>query len=153
MAFMKYKGIFVRREKDEKNKKRFLTGDFASLIEDKDTRTIESDIIDFLISLKEKHYSLSSQEVYLSALIHFYSINDVMVRRKKIAKFLSNDDFSSDSEENNQQGNNDKPYTHQQIAKLLEFSDLREKAIILLMASSGMRIGALPMLKISDLTL
>jgi integrase len=74
-----------------------------------------------------------------------------MVRRKKIAKFMSNDDTPAAGE-----GGGfvkfDKPYTHQQIARLLEFSDLREKAIILLMASSGMRIGALPLMKISDLT-
>jgi integrase len=143
-AFMKYKGISLDNYQD--------------LIEDKDTRTIESDIIDFLISLKEKHYSLSSQEVYLSALIHFYTINDVNVRRKKISKFLSNDDTSTDADicrdiGDSSGGNNDKPYSHQQIARLLEFSDLREKAIILLMASSGMRIGALPLLKIGDLTL
>jgi hypothetical protein len=39
---MKYKGI--------------LLTDFSKLIDDKDTRQIEADIIDFIISLKEKHY-------------------------------------------------------------------------------------------------
>ena len=67
-------------------------GQFSKLVEAKDTRQIEADITDFIISLKEKYYSLASQQTYLTALIHFYSINDVMVRRKKIAKFLSNDD-------------------------------------------------------------
>ncbi|MFL6398368.1 MAG: hypothetical protein ACJ72J_02155 [Nitrososphaeraceae archaeon] len=78
-VFMRYKGT-------DKNK-------FDELIEGKDIRIIEADIIDFIISLKEKHCSLHSQQVYLSALIHFYSINDVIVRQKKIAKFLSNDDW------------------------------------------------------------
>ena len=41
-TFMKYKNI--------------TETDFASLIQDKDTRQIEADIIDFIISLKEKHY-------------------------------------------------------------------------------------------------
>jgi site-specific recombinase XerD len=102
-AFMKYKGIPAT--------------DFASLIEEKDTRQIESDMIDFIITLKEKHYSLATQQTYLYALIHFYDVNDIMVRRKKIAKFLSNDDIMAGGEE----GEGDKPYTHQQIAKLLDF--------------------------------
>jgi hypothetical protein len=64
-----------------------------------------------------------------------------MVRRKKIAKFLSNDDTVLpdilDNEEEGHHGEGDRPYTHEQIAKLLEFSDLRGKAMILLMCSSG----------------
>jgi hypothetical protein len=52
-----------------------------------------------------------------------------MVRRKKIAKFLSNDDTVLpdilDNEEEGHRGEGDRPYTHEQIAKLLEFSDLR----------------------------
>jgi hypothetical protein len=47
-TFMKYKGVSPT--------------DFASLIQDKDTRQIEADIIDFIISLKEKHYSIRSQD-------------------------------------------------------------------------------------------
>jgi hypothetical protein len=116
-------------------------GQFSKLVEAKDTRQIEADITDFIISLKEKHCSLASQQAYLTALIHFYSINDVMVRRKKIAKFLSNDDTVLpdilDNEEEGHHGEGDRPYTHEQIAKLLEFSDLRGKAMILLMCSSG----------------
>src|ERR1041385_6116468 len=68
------------------------TTDFSSLIEGKDTREIEISIQRFIVSLKERNYSLASQKSYLDALIHFYDINDVMIRRKKIAKFLSNDD-------------------------------------------------------------
>jgi integrase len=136
--------------------------DFASLIEGKDSREIEKDIINFIIFLKNKHYSLASQKVYLAALIHFYSINDINVRRKKIAKFLSNDDDNDNnqrslSEQGQVQdqkglGDGDKPYTREQILKLLEFSDLRTKAIILLLSSTGMRLGGLESLKIGDLT-
>jgi site-specific recombinase XerD len=135
-AFMKYKRIT----------------DFARLIEDKDTRQIESDIIDFIISLKEKHYSLATQQTYLYALIHFYDVNDITIRRKKIAKFLSNDDEIVTTDSNDNGENGDKPYTREQIAKLLDFADIRTRVIILLMSSSGMRIGALPLLKICDLT-
>ena len=78
---MKYKGI--------------LAQGYASLIEDKDPKQIEADIIDFIVFLKQRHYTLGSQKAYLNALMHFYSINDVSVRRKKISKFLSNEYFAS----------------------------------------------------------
>jgi len=129
------------------------TTDFSSLIEGKDTREIEISIQRFIVSLKERNYSLASQKSYLDALIHFYDINDVMIRRKKIAKFLSNDD-NNDEEGNNENNDNDtsdKPYTHEQIAKLLDFTDIRTKVAILVMASAGLRLGALPLLKVGDL--
>jgi site-specific recombinase XerD len=75
---MKYKGISL--------------GDFASLIEGKHTREIEADIRDFIKSLKDRHYAFASQKTYLAALCHFYSFNDVVLNRKKLSGFLSNDD-------------------------------------------------------------
>ena len=65
---------------------------YSQLTEGKDTRIIEADLVGFIISLKKKNYSLASQQLYLSALIHFYNINDIMLNRKKISKFMSNDD-------------------------------------------------------------
>ena len=40
--------------------------------------------------------------------------------------------------------NEDRCYTHEEIQTLLNISDLRLKVTLLLMASSGMRIGELP---------
>jgi integrase len=140
-AFMKYKGISL--------------GDFASLIEGKHTREIEADIRDFIKSLKDRHYAFASQKTYLAALCHFYSFNDVVLNRKKLSGFLSNDDCAVTTQEEGEcegQGDGDKPYTHEQIARLLEFSDLRTKAIILIMASAGLRLGALELLRMGDLT-
>ncbi|MFL6368382.1 MAG: tyrosine-type recombinase/integrase [Nitrososphaeraceae archaeon] len=144
-VYIKYRGI--------------ADGQYFQLIEDKDTRTIEDDIIDFIISLKERNYSLASQKACLSALIHFYSINNLVLNRKKIGKFLSSDDVIIVNNNNNNltsevsqdQGSGDKPYTYERIAKLLEFSDIRTKVIILIMSSAGLRLGALPTLKIGDL--
>jgi hypothetical protein len=45
----------------------------------------------------------------------------------------------------------DKPYTREQIKKLVEVAPLRDKAIILLMASSGMRCGALSVIRLRDI--
>ena len=45
----------------------------------------------------------------------------------------------------------DRAYTHEEISRILNVSDLRMKVIILLMASSGMRIGAIPTLRLRNL--
>jgi integrase len=45
----------------------------------------------------------------------------------------------------------DRAYTREEIKKILDISDLRTKIIILLMASSGLRIGALPSLRLRNL--
>jgi site-specific recombinase XerD len=81
----------------------------------------------------------------------------MMIRRKKISKFLSSDDIVVIEENSNNSGlsgsggDGYRPYTYEQIANLLEFADIRTKVIILLMCSSGMRVGALPLLKVGDL--
>jgi integrase len=132
-------------------------GEEGSKYKYKEIRQIESDIIDFVIFLKERHYTLSSQKTYLNALIHFFSINDITLNRKKISKFMPNDDLVSETLDDVNEGgaggdDNDKPYTREQIAKLLDFADIRTKVMILLMSSAGLRLGALELLKIRDLT-
>jgi integrase len=143
--YMKYRGI--------------EQGHYSQLIEGKDVKDIEYEISRFIAFLKERNYSLSYQRGYLYALNHFYDANDITIRTKKISKYMSNDDNNNNNNNSDSDGggnaaaNGEKPYTQEQIAKLLEFSDIRTKVIILLMCSSGMRVGALPILKIGDLTL
>ena len=45
----------------------------------------------------------------------------------------------------------DRAYEHKDIKKILDVSDLRAKTIVLLMASSGVRIGSLPDIRIRNL--
>ena len=45
----------------------------------------------------------------------------------------------------------DRAYTYEEISKLLEMADERMRVIILLLASSGIRLGALPLLKLRNL--
>ena len=80
-----------------------------------------------------------------------------------MSAYLSNDDVIEttydDNNNNNINNNNDaesdncdsgeKPYTYEQIAELLEYADIRTKVIILVMASAGLRLGAL--LRVRDL--
>jgi integrase len=114
---------------------------YLQLIKGKSVSNIEDDIHNFITSLGNRHYTLNSQKAYLNAIIHLYTMNNIILNRKILARYLSNDDVSVDDE---LQQEHDKPYTREQIARLLEFAtDLRTKVMILLMASAGLRVGAL----------
>jgi integrase len=78
----------------------------------------------------------------MATIRKFYDINDIELRWKKIKMYVGKG-----------KGNNkkDRPYSHQEIARMLEKADQRARIAILLMYSSGMRVGALPSLKIRNL--
>jgi integrase len=69
-------------------------------------------------------------------------MNDVVLNTKKIKRFLPNDEGHY---------NQDRPYSTDEIVKILDKCDIRSRVIILLMTSTGMRIGALPCLRLSDI--
>ena len=75
------------------------------------------------------------------ALKHFYVMNDIRINKEKIGKFLGESGRK----------NTDRGYTHEEIKKILDVADLRMKSIILLMASTGIRIGAVADLKLKHL--
>jgi integrase len=69
-------------------------------------------------------------------------INDVTTLNwKKIKSYFAEHERTAE----------DRPYTHSEIQTLLQHSSLRNRAMILLMASAGLRVGALPLLRIKDL--
>ena len=108
----------------------------------KDPRLIASDIIDFIIYLRnEKKLAPATINMQIAALHHFYEMNDVDLKWNKINSFK--EEFHNVVE--------DRPYTREEIKTLVDRADLRNKAIILLLASSGVRIGAIPELRIKDL--
>jgi integrase len=130
--------------------------EYSQLVDpNKDVRLIESDIIDFIVYLKEKHYRYESRCAYLNAICHFYNVNDVVaIRKKKISRFLGSEDEDQDVAIIGGAGIGgveDKPHTSEQISKLLEVSDERTKVMVLLMASAGLRLGALSGLKVGHL--
>jgi integrase len=51
----------------------------------------------------------------------------------------------------NETNGRDRGYTHEEIKKILDFVDQRNKTAILILAATGMRIGALHTLKVGDL--
>ena len=107
-----------------------------------DIRTIESDIILYMTRLKDQEgYSFASLNTRLAAITLFFTMNDVMINRKKIGKYLGEHIKTI----------KDRGYTHEEIKKMLDVSDLKFKVFITLMASTGCRVGAIPSLKIRNL--
>lgn len=104
---------------------------------------IQSQLIDYVIHLKEER-KLVSKTIYsnLVALKKFYDTNEVDLKWRNIKMYVG---------KVKKKGKKDRPYTHEEIAKMLEKTDQRGKVAILLMSSAGLRVGALPSLKIHNL--
>lgn len=106
-------------------------------------RKAEDKIIEYLkhLTIIEK-LAPASISVRLAAIIHFYTINRITINRKYVSRFkpakrkVRKGDFA---------------YTHEQINTMVSKANTRDKMIVLLMAATGMRIGALCTLTISNL--
>jgi integrase len=119
----------------------FSLYDFDTMLQ-KDPKLTASDIIEYIIYLQnEKKLAPATVNTQIAALHHFYEINDVELKWSKINQFK--EEYHSIVE--------DRPYTREEIKTLVDRADLRTKAIVLLLASSGVRIGAIPGLRIKDL--
>ena len=101
----------------------------------------EQILINYIEKLKTKDHSYSFLSLTFSGIKHFYVMNDIRINKEKIGKFLGESGRK----------NIDRSYTHEEIKKILDVSDLRMKSVILLMASTGMRIGAITDLKLKHL--
>jgi integrase len=105
-------------------------------------RLIQSQIIEYVLHLKKQN-TLTGRSINtrLSSIQKFYEINDIELKWKKIKSYIGS----------RRKKMKDRAYTREEIVKMLEKADQRERIVVLLMASSGMRIGALPLLKIRNL--
>lgn len=112
-----------------------------------DRKTVESQIIGYIHYLSEKkRYNRYSINPPLAAIFHFYEMNDIIINKRKITRFIPQDDSNETAERI------DRAYTHEEISQIIQSTDLRGKVIIMLMASSGMRMGAISGLFIGHLT-
>lgn len=80
-----------------------------------------------------------------STIKHACEINDVILNWKKIKKFIKT------QKTDNQINGRDRGYTHQEIQKILDFSEQRMRTVFLVLASTGIRGGILRSLRIRDL--
>ena len=108
---------------------------------DNNPRLIEAKIIEYLIQLKKTDLSSAAISNYIVPIKSFYSINDVTLNIQKLGKFMPE----------YRRKRPDRAYTHSEIQKMLEIADERMRVVILVLASSGIRIGALPLLRLKHL--
>jgi integrase len=98
---------------------------------------LESKIIDHITQIKDvEGFSYRSIRVHLSAIFHFFEINDYAdLKRRNIKRFLPEDesDFYSGG----------RTYSVTEIEKILDKCDVRDRVAVLFMLSTGMRIGGL----------
>lgn len=118
-----------------------------------DQKTIENNLKSYLVYLRqERGVSYQSANHYLNPVKKFYYVNlDYEFKWSLIKLYLGDDDDGNNSII--QEGEEDRPYTRQEIQTMLKTAnDIRSKIIILLISSSGIRSGAIPLLKIRNLT-
>ncbi|HEY7573509.1 MAG TPA: tyrosine-type recombinase/integrase [Nitrososphaeraceae archaeon] len=118
------------------------SNNISSLL-NQDHRIIEEQIISYLVYLRtDQKLSYSSLALRLAAIRKFYEMNDVMLNWKKVSNYLGE----------NTKLFKDRAYITEEIQRLLTKADERMRVIILLLASTGMRIGAIPGLNLKHLT-
>lgn len=116
--------------------------DLRALLDTK-PNVIEGKVIKHIEYLRDvRKLTCGSIQVYTSGILHFFEMNDVSLNIKKLKRF-----FPAEKYDNYK----DRPYSPREIQQILDKSDVRSRVVILLMVSTGMRIGAIPELRISDL--
>jgi site-specific recombinase XerC len=121
------------------------TQDLQVLLDHK-PRVLEQMIIGYVENLRDKGKAHKTIQLHVAAMLHFFvTLNDVPLNRRKITLFIPPDDDDNI--------HSDKAYDVDDILRLINASgDIRTKVMILLMASTGMRQGALSGLLYGHLT-
>ncbi|TBR12327.1 MAG: hypothetical protein EPO62_00090 [Candidatus Nitrosotenuis sp.] len=123
-------------------KKYFKFRSIESILEI-EPKQIQIYIEDYIIHLKRKGLSRAYINQGVCAIQLFLVMNDIVLNWKKLKKLLTNIETPKST---------DTPYSTDNIKRMLEVARaLRDKSIIHFLASSGVRIGALPELKLKHL--
>ncbi len=115
------------------------------LIHRENPKIVQNQIIEYLIQLKNPPHLLryATRSQYLAAIMTFYDLNEVVLSKKKIYRYLGEEERPFEN----------RGYTTEEISKMLEVADERTRAIILVLASTGIRIRAIIELKLEDLVI
>ena len=89
-------------------------------------KLIQNNIIDYLIFLKNPPVSLryATRSQYLAAILTFYDLNEIVLNKKKIYRYLGEEERPIEN----------RGYTTEEIAKMLEVCDERVKALLLFLS-------------------
>jgi integrase len=118
------------------------TTDPEDLVSNTDPRFIESQLIDYIMTLRTDGLAYATMQHLVAAILTFYSLNDVVLNRRKISRYYGE----------YKRVVKDRAYTVEEIHKALQIADQRMKVIILLLSSTGQRIGSLSHLTLRSLT-
>jgi integrase len=113
---------------------------------------IEELIIEYLTEylVKQRHLKYSSITLHKAAILHFFIINRITLNKDWISKLVRADTESKNHHHYGEQ--EDRAYTDEEIQKLLAAADERFKVVFLLLAATGMRIGAIAELMVGHLS-
>ncbi|HEY7109899.1 MAG TPA: hypothetical protein VH415_10745 [Nitrososphaeraceae archaeon] len=105
-------------------------------------RDAEDKLIDFIISKRDEGVKYGTLHNAVAAICKFHLVvGDIELNKNRINRFLPE----------NTRTKKDRGYESEEIETILRLANERTLAIILLLSSTGMRLGALPLLKASDL--
>jgi integrase len=104
-------------------------------------KTLEELLIQYIIYMRQKNLSHGTINVRVAPIVSFLLINDVLINTRKLRKFTGE----------NVKTVKDEAYTRQDLQNMFELSTLRNKLIIAIYSSTGIRKAALIDLKLGHL--
>lgn len=90
-------------------------------------KVIESQIIDYIMALRDSGISYATIKFLIAPIFTFYQLNDVILNRKKVSRYLGE----------YKRVVRDEAYSTEHIQTTLQNADQRMRMIILLLASTG----------------
>lgn len=102
---------------------------------------IQEMLIDYIIKLRDRKLSHNYIKARLSPVVTFLEMDDIFVNKRKITRFYGEQKKTV----------KDYPYTHEDIQRMLSMASLRQKVIILIYSSTGIRKSAILDLKLKHL--
>jgi integrase len=104
-------------------------------------KEIRDKLEDYVIFMRDKKLSYSSIKGRMAPIISFLEFSDILVNKKKIKSFYGEENKTV----------KDRPYTTEEITKMLSQAKLRVKVMILIYSSTGMRRDAILDLQLKHL--
>lgn len=101
---------------------------------------LQEKLIDYVIE-RRKRLSYNSVNTRLAGMMKFCSMADIEINWKKVYSFLG--EYTKTVK--------DRVYTRDELRHVLQNADIRARVLVLLLSSTGMRIGAVPDLNIRHL--
>lgn len=108
---------------------------------------LEGMITKYLVNVNQENPKSNAMTCLdLAAIRHFCKMNKIKLDWEYISEFKG----KSQTRRQKKSGK-DGAYDHDQIKKILDLCDMRYKVIVLLMASSGIRVGAISLIQLKHL--